>query len=289
MLTSKIPFQAYLELTKPRILVMVLVTTTMGFFLGGVGVQSSWHLLLTLIGTGLAAGGANVLNHYLERDADSKMERTRNRPIPAGIILPSEALAFGMISILAGVILLVSSVNLLTGFLVLLTAFLYVLVYTPMKKWTWLNTSIGAIPGALPPMAGWTAATGQIDIGAWVLFWILFLWQHPHFFAIAWMFKEDYAKGGFKMLPVVEPDGKRTFRQILWHSFLLLLVSLLPTVIGMSGRVYFYGALFMGLGLLSVAVMFSISRSVPDARKLLRASVIYLPLLLILIILDSGF
>ena len=268
---------------------MVLVTTAMGFFFGGKGIHSLSLFLFTLLGTALASSGANTLNQYLERDADSKMERTKDRPIPKGLISPSRALSFGILLTLGGVFLLAWKVNLLTAFLVLLAAFLYDVVYTPMKKLSWLNTLIGAIPGAIPPLAGWTAAAGSIGFGGWILFWILFLWQHPHFFAIAWMYKDDYERGGFKMLPVVEPDGRRTFRQILWHSVLLIPISLMPTMIGMAGKTYFIGALFLGLAFLAVGILFARSRTTVDARKLLRASVIYLPLLLILIVVDAGF
>lgn len=279
----------FLELTKPRIMTMVLVTTAMGFFFGEKGIRSIPLFLFTLIGTGLASAGSSALNQYLERDSDSKMERTKNRPLPTGQVSPATALSFGIFLTISGVLLLVWKVNLLTGFLVLLAAFLYDLVYTPMKKLSWLNTLIGAIPGAIPPLAGWTAASGSLGLGGWILFWILFLWQHPHFFAIAWMFKDDYARGGFKMLPVVEPDGRRMFRQILWHSIILIPISLIPTVIGMAGRVYFWGAFLLGIAFLAVGILFSNSRTDLNARKLLRASIIYLPLLLILIVVDAGF
>ena len=229
-----------------------------------------------------------MLNNYLERHTDAKMSRTRGRALPAGLIEPARALIGGVGLVLSGVLLLVWAVNLLTGFLVLLAAFLYVLVYTPLKRVTWLNTTFGAIPGAIPPMAGWVAATGRIDPGAWVLFAILFAWQHPHFFAIAWMFRDDYRAAGFKMLPVVEPTGKRTFRQTLGFSVLLIGVSLLPTVIGIAGWFYFYGALLIGLGVLVVAVGFARKHGMVDARRLLKATVLYLPLLLLLIFLDAG-
>ena len=161
-------------------------------------------------------GGSAVLNHYLERDVDRLMERTRNRPLPAGLVRPSTAMSCGFILVLLGECILLSFTGLLTAFLALLSAFLYVVIYTPMKRLTWLNTSLGAIPGALPPVGGWTAATGELETGAWIFFLILFAWQHPHFYAIAWMFREDYARGGFKMLPVVEADGKRTCRQVIF-------------------------------------------------------------------------
>src|SRR5262245_49094171 len=218
----------YLELAKPRIVLMVLVTAALGFFLAGGGLRHLLTFLYTLLGVGGATCGSAILNNYLERDSDAKMARTRGRALPAGIIEPHVALAAGLSLVLFGVLLLVCAVNLLTAFLVLLAAFLYVLVYTPLKRLTWLNTSFGAIPGAIPPMAGWAAVTGTIDMGAWVLFLILFAWQHPHFFAIAWLFRDDYRSGGLKMLPVVEPGGHRMFRQPIIFSILLLCFSLLP-------------------------------------------------------------
>jgi protoheme IX farnesyltransferase len=280
-------FPLCLELAKPRILSMVLVTTTLGFFLGGQGIHPIPLFLLTLMGVGCATGGSAMLNNYLERHTDAKMSRTRDRVLPAGLIEPAWALIGGVGLVLAGVLLLAWCVNLLTGFLVLLAAFLYVLVYTPLKRVTWLNTTFGAIPGAIPPMAGWAAATGRIDPSAWVLFAILFAWQHPHFFAIAWMFRDDYRAAGFKMLPVVEPTGERTFRQTLGFSVLLIGVSLLPTVIGMAGWFYFWGALFLGLAMLAVAACFARKHDAADAHRLLRFSVFYLPLLLLFVVLDA--
>lgn len=196
---------------------------------------------------------------------------------------------FGIILILFGVLILSSQINILTAFLSLLTAFLYVLVYTPLKKISWLNTTIGAIPGAIPPMGGWAAASGELDLGAWILFLILFIWQHPHFYAIAWMFKEDYKKGGFKMLSVLEPEGQKMFNQIKIFSILMIPASLLPTMIGMSGKFYFFGALVLSIGLFLVVRTFLLSRSFGDAQKLLRATVVYLPILLFLIIFDVTF
>ena len=287
--TPSVPWGAYVDLVKPRIVTMVLVTTTLGYFLGQAGIQSWPGLILTLLGVGLATGGSAVLNNYLERDSDAKMQRTRHRALPAGLIEPQHALGLGVSLVLAGVLLLARGVNLLTAFLVLLATFLYVLVYTPLKKISWLNTTFGAIPGAIPPMAGWAAATGRVDVGAWVLFAILFVWQHPHFFAIAWMYRDDYRAAGFQMLPVVEPDGRSTFRQTILFSVLLIGVSLLPTLVGMTGWVYFIGALVMGLVLLATGCLFAVTKTFDDARRLLKASVIYLPLLLILIVADAGF
>src|SRR5438094_8865630 len=205
------------------------------------------------------------------------MARTRSRALPAGLIEPHKALTAGGGLVLFGVLLLTCAVNLLTGFLVLLAAFLYVLVYTPLKRLTWLNTSFGAIPGALPPMAGWAAATGTIDSGAWVLFAILFAWQHPHFFAIAWIFRDDYQAAGFKMLPSIEPSGTRTVRLTIGFSLVLLAVSLVPTLIGMAGWVYFFGTFSLGLMMLVAALGFARNRSTTNARSLLKASILTRP------------
>src|SRR6266436_2156347 len=278
----------YWELAKPRILSMVLVTTALGFLLGAHGVDSVLRLCLTLLGVACSTGGAAMLNNYLERDLDGKMLRTRSRALPAGLIEPHRALTLGVGLVLFGVLLLAWKVSLLTGFLVLLAGFLYVLVYTPLQRITWLNTSFGAIPGAIPPMAGWVAATDRLDPGAWVLFAILFAWQHPHFYAIAWIFREDYRAAGFKMLPVVEPSGKRMFCQTIVFSILLLFVSLLPTVVGLTGRPYFCGALLSGMLMVVVALRFARKRELADARRLLKATILYLPALLLLITLDAG-
>jgi protoheme IX farnesyltransferase len=281
--------RVYLELTKPRILLMVLVTTAFGFLLGG-GIRASGVLLsFTLLGVGSATGGAAALNNYLERDFDAKMVRTRSRALPAGLIEPFRALLLGVSLVLFGVLLLVWTANLLAGFLVLLAAFLYVLVYTPLKRITWLNTTFGAIPGAIPPMAGWAAATGHVGVGAWALFAILFAWQHPHFFAIAWLFRDDYRAAGFKMLPAIETSGVRTVRLTIGFSVILLGVSLVPTLIGMAGWVYFFGTFLLGLLMLVASLSFGRNRNVGTARGLLKASVVYLPLLLGSIILDAGF
>jgi heme o synthase len=280
----------YIELTKPRILFMVLITTAIGYFLA---LKTSPHayfnmltFFITLTGTALSCAGASCLNQYLERDVDRYMKRTMNRPLPTGQIQPNNALLFGVILVLIGTLSLAGLVNLLTGFLALLTNFLYVLVYTPLKRTTWLNTFIGAIPGALPPLGGWTAATNSASFGGLILFLILFLWQHPHFYAIAWMYKEDYKRAGFKMLPVVEPDGKSTFRQVIVYSVLLIFVSIIPYTIGMSGVLYLIGSLALGVFMLSSGVKLAKSESVKDARNLLKASVVYLPLLLMLIVFD---
>ena len=268
---------------------MVLVTATLGFFMGGMGFHGFAALdglVYLLIGVAMTSAGSGALNHYLERESDAHMDRTRYRPIPSGQVPAHHALLLGEYLVMGGVMLLLWRVNLLTAFLALLTAFLYVLVYTPMKKMSWLNTLIGAVPGALPPMGGWTAATGELEAGAWVLFAILFIWQQPHFYSIAWIFRDDYARGGFRMLPSEDPDGRRTFRQILGFSALLIPVSLLPAYIGLSGRVYFAGALILGVMMFASCVPLVRTGSTADARRVLRMSILYLPLLLALIALD---
>ena len=279
---------SYIDLMKPNILIMVLITTILGYFLGADGKILWNNLTWMLIGTTFSAGGAGVLNQYLERDQDKIMNRTCNRPIPSGKISPQNALIFGIITVIVGTIVLIVKINLLTGFLSILTAFMYVLIYTPMKRVTWLNTSLGSIPGALPPIGGWAAATNSIDSGAWILFAILYLWQHPHFFAIAWMCKDDYEKAGFKMLPVIEPDGNRTIRQILWHLSLLFPISLLPVLIGMNGNIYLYGVLIITLYYFISAFPMLYKKSYKNASRILKASVFYLPALMIIIIIDKG-
>jgi protoheme IX farnesyltransferase len=278
----------FIALSKPRILVMVVLMTAAGYFLGAQTVEPLWTFFMALLGTAISSAGAAALNNYLERDCDLEMNRTKSRPIQRGVLSPNEALNFGWITALLGVSILIWQVNLLTGFLSLLTTFLYVVVYTPLKRITWWNTVIGAIPGALPPMGGWAAATGEVGLGAWIIFLILFVWQHPHFYAIAWMYRDDYARGGFKMLPVVYPDGVRTFRQILGFSVLLIPVSLLPYMFQMAGVVYAAGMLALGVAMLGVGIRSWRTRSIGDARLLLQASVIYLPLFFALILCDSN-
>ncbi len=272
---------------KPGIICMILVTATLGYFLARIEPVNWIEFAIFLLGTGLSCGGAGVLNNYLERDFDIKMKRTMKRPLPSGQVQPQDALVFGISIVIIGTILLVWQVNVLTGFLALSTTFLYVLVYTPLKRVSWLNTIVGAIPGAIPPLGGWAAATGTLSYEAWILFLILFAWQHPHFYAIAWMYKEDYERGGFRMLPFYDPSGERTFRQIIWFSLLLLFVSLMPSFVGMSGTLYLITSFLSGVALLGVGIMLAESGSVADARRLLKASILYLPGLLAFIVLDK--
>lgn len=280
---------SFIELTKPRIMMLVLVTTVLGYYLGGKGIHNYTKLFYLMMGSGLVCSGSSVINHYLEREFDSKMNRTKNRPIPSGRILPPHALNFGVILSLLGIFVLYTQNNILTAFLSLLTSFLYILVYTPMKRTSWLNTTIGAIPGAIPPLGGWAAATGTLDFNAGMLFLIMFIWQHPHFYAIAWLFKEDYQRGGFKMLPIIEPDGKKMFDHILIFSAVLIPISLVLTITGLTGIIYFCGASIAGIWMFLMSRKFFNSHSIVDARKLLRTTIIYLPVLLALIIIDVQF
>lgn len=278
--------EPYIELTKPGILGLVATTTAVGFVMGAGGEVNFSLLCLTLIGTALTCGGSGALNHYLERDFDSQMNRTHARPIPSGRIEAADALYFGLALVTAGTALLVWQVNLLTGFLALLTTFLYAFVYTPLKRLTWLNTSIGAIPGALPPLGGWAAATGEIGVGAWIIFAIQFLWQHPHFFAIAWIYRQDYARGGFKMLPVLDQSGERTFAQILLFSILLLPISLFPALVGISGATYLIGATGLGVALAMYSISLAQLRTIAAAKRVFFGSIIYLPALFGLMVID---
>lgn len=280
---------AYMELCKPRIVTLVLVTTSLGYYLGGGGFHNPYLFFITMIGTAMVCAGSATLNHYLERDSDALMKRTQRRPVPTGVISPDHAMLFGILLTLTGVLILCIEVNLLTSFLSILTAFLYVIVYTPMKKISWLNTTIGAIPGAIPPIGGWAAASGEVGLGAWVLFLIMFVWQHPHFYSIAWIFRDDYKKAGFKMLSFEDADGRRMFRHTLIYSLILIPVSLLPTFIGMSGWTYFWGALLAGFAFLHVSRKFQLLGSNQVAHQLLRASVLYLPAILVLIVVDKWF
>lgn len=270
----------YVELTKPRITFLVVVTTAAGYLMGARGDGSLLALVNTIVGTGLVASAASALNQWFERDTDGRMARTRNRPLPAGRLEPTTALVFGTAVGTFGTAYLALFVNTLTAGLGLSTLLLYVFVYTPMKRLSSLCTIVGAIPGALPPVMGWTAARSDLSVGAWVLFAVMFLWQMPHFLAIAWMYRDEYRAGGQPMLPVLDPDGVRTGRQIVLYCLALLPVSLLPTVIGLTGPGYFTGALALGLLYLGAGTAAAARRTTDSARTLLRVSVVYLPVLL---------
>ena len=283
---AKSVLNIFFELSKPNILSLVLVATFLGYYLGNLGMGSIEILFYTLLGTSMTASGSGALNHYLERDADAYMTRTKNRPLPAKLISPIKVLIFGICMVVIGTVLLLVKVNILTGFLALLTAFLYTLVYTPLKSITWLNTSIGSIPGALPIVGGWTAAKGEIETMAWVLFGIMYLWQHPHFYAIAWICKEDYSKANYKMLPVIDSTGNRTIRQIFWHLILMIPISLLPVFLGSMGIFYLLGVTIITCAFFISAIPLARNQTIKSALILLKASVFYLPALLIIIIID---
>lgn len=277
----------FVELTKPRVVVMVLVTTLVGFYLGSVGVLALGALLHTLAGTALAAGGTLALNQYLERDLDAHMERTRHRPLPDGRLLPSEALVFGLALLAAGLVWLALGAGLLAALVTASIAATYLLLYTPLKPVTSLCSIVGAVPGALPPVAGWAAARGSLGTEAWVLFAIMFLWQIPHSLAIGRMYRDDYARAGVRVLPVVDRDGWSTGTHVVMNSLALLPVALLPTLIGLTGPIYFLVALGLGLALVWSAIGLARSRTAADARRLMLASLIYLPVLLGVMALDK--
>lgn len=278
----------YWELTKPEVNFLVLVTTLVGFYLGSHPPLDWAALIHTLLGTLLVASGTATLNQLIERQADARMRRTANRPLPAGRVTPTEALWFGLLISVSGGLYLALAANALTSFLALFTLGTYLLVYTPLKKKTSWCTFIGAFPGAMPPLIGWAAARGSLSIEAWVLYAILFLWQFPHFLAIAWMYREDYARAGLLMLPIGDRNGRATSRQILAYLFALLPVSLLPTFMGQAGLIYFFGAFILGLGFLNYGARLAVARSNAGAKRLLMASVAYLPLVFALILLDRS-
>ena len=279
--------EAYYELTKPSITFMILISTALGYYMGGNGITNYLHFFFTILGSCLISSGSGALNHFAEADSDKIMRRTNLRPIPAGLISAENAMLFGIALILSGSAILYWIINPLTCLLALITSLMYLFIYTPLKKLTWLNTSVGAIPGSIPPIGGWVAATGRLDPEAWILFAILFFWQHPHFYAIALMFKDDYKKAGLKMLPVAEPDGSRTNRQIIWHSLLLIPVSVVPVYIGILGMIYFWSAIILGVGYLISGFILAKQYSVDNARFVLRVSVFYLPILFLTIMIDK--
>ena len=295
----------YLELTKPSVTSLILMSTLVGFYMG---TRGSWSLLLllhalvgfymatqgplrlglllgALLGTGLIAAGTAALNHYLEIASDARMRRTEQRPLPTGRLRPAQALAFGLALSAGGALYLALAVNRLTCALGLLTWASYLFLYTPLKRRTPLCTLVGAFPGALPILMGWAAARGSLDPAGWLLYALLFLWQFPHFFAIGWMYREDYARGGIAMLPVF--DLPATARQVVGFSLALLPVSLLPTALGMAGALYLCGAAVLGTAFLYCGVRLAVRRSAGEARRLLKASVLYLPLLYALLMLDK--
>ena len=285
----------YIELTKPRITWLILMSTAIGYFFGLPGQATWWDFLknvpflslfFTVLGTGLLASGTAALNQWYEREADRKMRRTAMRPLPSGRMSPAGALVFGIALSVAGFVALWLGVNLISALIGAFTLASYLFLYTPMKQRTWWSTTVGAVPGAMPPLIGYAAAAGAISRESLVLAAILFLWQFPHFYSIAWMYKEDYANAGIRMLPVVEPDGRSTARQIVLYAIALIPVSLAPAFLGMSGRIYLVGALLLGLWFLYSGVRVALDRTTARARSVLVSSVLYLPLIYGLMLID---
>jgi protoheme IX farnesyltransferase len=274
------------EMTKPGITLMVVLTAGLGFLLAERGGISFLLLVHTLLGTGLISGGASVLNQVVERETDSLMRRTAGRPLPAGRLDPDVALLLGVGLSVLGLVELVLAVNLLTALLGAVALAGYVFVYTPLKRVTSLATVVGAIPGAIPPMMGWSAVRNEVDLAAWVLFGILFFWQMPHFLAIAWLCRDDYRQAGFPMLTVLDPTGQKAARQSLLYAAALVPVSLMPALLGLMGGVYFAGTLALGLTYLGFGVGFARSRTTPGARWLMLASLLYLPAILLVMLID---
>jgi heme o synthase len=284
------PIDGYIALTKPRITWLILMSTGVGYFFG---LKRNWNglhdwllLLNTLIGTGLIASGTAALNQWYEREGDCLMRRTAGRPLPSGKMSANHALWFGIALSVTGFGELAIGVNKLSGILGVLTLLAYLFIYTPLKTRSHLSTVIGALPGAMPPLIGYAASNGALTAEAWTLFAILFVWQFPHFLAIAWMYREDYARAGIRMLPVVEPDGLSTARQIVLYASTLIPVSLFPALLGMSGKIYLAGALGLGMWFLYTGVRVAMDRSNVRARQVLLASVIYLPMIYGLMVFD---
>lgn len=279
-------FQDYLELTKMRLVSLVLLSTAVGFFMGTRGDFDSGLFAVCLLGTSLVAAGSMTLNQWMERSYDARMNRTAARPLPSARLHAVEALVFGILLSVAGLAILFTQANFTAGFLAALTLFTYLAAYTPLKTRTSLCTIVGAVPGALPPLIGWAAAMGKMTFEAWILFAIMFLWQMPHFLAIAWMYRKEYASAGFQMLSVTNPDGDQVGRQIVLYAAALLPVSLMPTLLGMEGGLYFLGSFLMGTGFvfLGLASLPHLNRRAP---WIFRASILHLTGLLLLMVLDK--
>lgn len=279
-------FKNFIELTKVRIGFLVLTTTIIGFYLGSQGEINYSLLFYTVLGTLLSSTGSSVMNNVIESETDKLMNRTKSRVLPTNKISLVTAKVLGVSFIFIGLFILYNKVNLLTSILSLLTIVLYLFFYTPLKRKSWLNTSIGAVPGAIPPLGGWTAATNNLELGGIAVFLILFFWQHPHFYAIAYMYKEDYKKAGLQMLPVVDNGVKRTVLHIFLHALILIPISTLPFFLGVSGRVYFVGAYILSNIYMLLCLPFILEQSKENAKLIFKTSIYYFPLLLTLIVAD---
>jgi protoheme IX farnesyltransferase len=278
----------YFELAKARLSSLVLLTTLVGMILAVQESIWSWRLLWTMVGTGLAAGGANALNQWLERETDARMQRTRRRPLPAGLLSPRHALLWGLATAAAGVSILAWQVNLLAASLALSVVLLYTLIYTPLKRRSSLSTLVGAVCGAIPPLIGWAAGTGRLELGAWLLGAILFVWQMPHFFALGWLYRRDYARGGFKLLPVVDPRGDLTCRVLVMFAMVLVPLSLTVTLAGVAGPLFAFGSALLGMVWLATGIRLFRQRTDANARRVFLGSLLYLPLVLGLMVVDRG-
>ena len=279
-------FKNLIELTKVRIGFLVLTTTIIGFYLGSQGTINNLLLLYTVLGTLLSSTGSSVMNNVFESESDKLMDRTKNRVLPTKKISINTAKILGLSFITIGLLILYLKVNLLTCILSLATILLYLFLYTPLKRKSWLNTSIGAIPGAIPPLGGWTAATNSLEWGGIAVFLILFFWQHPHFYSIAYMYKEDYKKAGLQMLPVIDNGIRRTVMHIFLHALILIPISTLPFFLGVSGRVYFVGAYILSNIYMLFCLPFILEQNKENARLIFKTSIYYFPLLLTLIVAD---
>jgi protoheme IX farnesyltransferase len=287
----------YIELTKPELTSLSVLTALCGFYLATSGAFDVWRFIHVVIGTACLGGGAGALNQYVERKYDAMMKRTERRPLPAGRVAPGEALAFGWLLSMFGILDLLIFTNYLTAALGAITFVSYLFLYTPLKRVTPLATFVGGIPGALPPVMGWTAVRNEITVESWILFAILFCWQMPHFFSLAWMYRKDYARAGFKMLSVVDEKGTRTARQVMAYCFALIPASVVATLVGATGPAYLVGALLLGVFFLVLSLLFARSVAGPAAggyarantysRRIFFASLVYLPALMLLMALDK--
>ncbi len=277
----------YWDLTKPGITFLVVITSLAAFYIASHGSPNIMMLMHALLGIACISGGGGALNHYVERERDKVMNRTRNRPIPSGRVQPQEALILGIGLSVLGIVYLVVAVNTITAVLGSLTLSGYIAVYTPLKRVSPHSTIIGAFPGAMPPVLGWTAVTGSISLEALLLFAIVFFWQMPHFLGIAWMYRKDYERGGFPMLPVVAPDGISTMRMIVIYCTGLIPVTLLPTILGLAGYIYFFIALLCGLAFLYFSVRVALESTNTNAKYLVLASVFHLPIVMTFLMIDA--
>ncbi|MFQ5913454.1 MAG: heme o synthase [Nitrospinota bacterium] len=278
----------FVALTKPRVVLMVLAAILVGFYLGAKGAVDFWSLFQTLFAMALSTAGTIALNQYLERELDARMERTRLRPLPDGRLRPAEALGFGLALVAAGLLYASLAVNALTGLLTAVIVVSYLFVYTPLKVKTEFCNLPGAVAGALPPVVGWAAAAGTLEVRAWVLFAIMFVWQFPHLLAIGWLYREEYARAGVRHMVRRDSDPKSTGRQIVNNCMALLVLGLMPTLVGLAGKVYFVSALAIGIAFLACGIMTSCSMTTSNARRLLVATLVYLPALLLLMVFDKG-